>query len=112
MIFLQDLNISQEEIIKLISVVAIFYLPASLILIKFISKLKEAKIISGGIAIEGMTTVLFGFFAYAVNFFGIFLLFIFNSMGALASGSGKSSLLAKKLQDYKEEASTIDRDPS
>ena len=107
-IFLKDLSFSQEEIIKLVSLASLLYLPVSLIVIKLISKIKDAKIISGGIATEGITTIIFGLFAFVSNFASIFFLFIFNSMGALAAGSGKSSLLSKKLHKYREEASTID----
>jgi predicted MFS family arabinose efflux permease len=59
-------------------------------------------------AVEGIVTIIFGIFASAMNLLGLFMVMIIDSLGALALGSGKSALLAKKLKDYREEASTID----
>ena len=107
-LFLQDLSFSQEEIIGFISISAIAYLPLSIVIIKIIEKFKDLKITSGGIITEGLATIAFGILAPIASLLGIFLVMMVNSFGALSVGSGKSSILAGKLKNYKEEASTID----
>ncbi|MCK5475113.1 MAG: MFS transporter [Candidatus Pacebacteria bacterium] len=107
-LFLKDMSFSQEEIIKFIILASVAYFPLSVLVIKIIEKLKSRKIISGGILVEGTATIVFGIFANIMNLFGLFMIMIIDSLGALALGSGKSALLSKKLKNYKEEASTID----
>ncbi len=107
-LFLQDLSFSQEEIIRFISISAIAYLPLSIIIIKIIEKFRDLKIASGGIITEGLATVAFGILAPITNLLGIFLIMMVDSFGSLLVGSGKSAILAGKLKNYKEEASTID----
>ena len=107
-LFLQDLSFSQEEIIGFISISAIVYLPLSIVIIKIIEKFKDLKITGDGIITEGLTTIAFGILAPIASLPGIFFVMIINSFGALSVGSGKSSILARKLKNYKEEASTID----
>jgi MFS family permease len=107
-LFLENLYFSQEEIIKFIAIASITYLPLSVMVIKIIEKLKNRKIISGGMAIEGAATIVFGIFANVLSLLGLFIIMIIDSLGALALGSGKSALLSKKLKSYQEEASTID----
>ncbi len=107
-LFLEDMSYSQEEIIKFIAIASIAYLPLSIITIKIMGKLKSGKIISGGITIEGIATIILGLFASALNLLGFFAVMLVDSLGALMLGSGKSSLLCKKFKNYQEEASTID----
>jgi predicted MFS family arabinose efflux permease len=107
-LFLENLSFSREEIIKFIAIASIAYLPLSIITIKIMGKLKSGKIISGGITAEGIATIILGFLANALNLLGFFAIMLIDSLGALMLGSGKSSLLCKKLKNYQEEASTID----
>ena len=107
-LFLQDLHFSQEEIIKFISLASIAYLPLSIMAIKIIGKFKDAKIISGGMTVEGLITIMFGIFASVTNLIGMFFVMIVSSLSVLIMESGKSALLSKKLKKYQEEASTID----
>ncbi len=107
-LFLEDLSFSQNDVIKFIAIASVAYLPLSLIVIKIIGKLKNKKIISGGIAAEGFVTIMLGAFANVMNLFGFFVVMTVDSLGALAVGSGKSALLSRKLKDYQEEASVID----
>jgi len=107
-LFLQDLSFSQEEIIGFISISAIAYLPFSIATIKIIEKFKDLKITNGGIIAEGLATIAFGILTPIANLLGIFIVMTVNSFGALSVGSGKSSILARKFKNYKEEASTID----
>ena len=107
-LFLESISFSNEEIIKFIAIASIAYLPLSIITIKIMGKLRSEKIISGGITIEGIATVVLGLFASALNLLGFFAVMLIDSLGALMLGSGKSSMLCKKFKNYQEEASTID----
>ncbi|MEA2098484.1 MAG: MFS transporter [Patescibacteria group bacterium] len=107
-LFLENLYFSQEEVIKLIAIGSIVYFPLSIIVIKIMGKLKNVKIISSGMAIEGAVTIILGVFANVMNLLGLFTIMIIDTLGALLLGSGKSALLSKKLKNYQEEASTID----
>ena len=107
-LFLENMSFSNEEIIKFIAIASIAYLPLSIAAIKIMGKLRSGKIISGGIIIEGIATIVLGIFASALNLLGFFAVMLIDSLGALMLGSGKSSLLCKKFKNYQEEASTID----
>lgn len=107
-LLLKDLSYSQEEVIRFTSAVSFIYVPFSILVIKIMGKFHKAKIVSGGIAIEGVTAVILGAFYSSLNIGALFVLSILDSMGALALGSGKSAFFAKKLEDFREEASTID----
>ena len=107
-LFLESLYFSQEEIIKFIAIASIAYLPLSIVVIKIMGKLKNIKIISGGMVVEGSTTIILGIFANAMNLLGLFMVMMIDTLGALLLGSGKSALLSKKLKNYQEEASTMD----
>ena len=107
-LFLENLSFSQNDVIKFIAIASVAYLPLSVIIIKIIGKLKNKKIISGGIVAEGLVTIVLGAFANVMSLFGFFIVMTVDSLGALAVGSGKSALLSKRLKKYKEEASVID----
>lgn len=107
-LFLEELSFSQEDIIKFISIASFAYLPLSILVVKIIENIKNLEIINSGIILEGLVSVVFGAFARTMNFFGIFFMMLADSGGALALGSGKSSLIAEKFKNHKEEASTID----
>ena len=107
-LFLESLYFSQKEIIKFISISSIVYFPLSIVVIKIMGKLKNIKIISGGMAVEGTATIALGIFANVMNLLGLFIVMMVDTLGALLLGSGKSALLSKKLRKYQEEASTID----
>lgn len=107
-LFLEELSFSQEDIIKFISIASLVYLPLSILVIKIIENIKNTGIINSGIILEGLAAVVLGAFARTMNFLGIFFMILADSGGALALGSGKSSLLAEKFKNHKEEASTID----
>ena len=107
-LFLKDLSYSQNDIIRFISIVSIIYLPLSLLVIKTMGRLKTVRIISGGIIIEGIITAILGAFASIMNLLVIFLIMLVDSLSSLAIGSGKSSWLAMKLKNRREEAATLD----
>ncbi len=69
-LFLESISFSNEEIIKFIAIASIAYLPLSIITIKIMGKLKSEKIISGGITIEGIATIVLGLFASALSLLG------------------------------------------
>ncbi|MCK5466079.1 hypothetical protein KAI56_01095, partial [Candidatus Parcubacteria bacterium] len=66
------------------------------------------KIISGGMTVEGLITIMFGIFSSVTNLIGMFFVMIISSLSVLIMESGKSALLSKKLKKYQEEASTFD----
>ncbi|MCK4892082.1 MAG: MFS transporter, partial [Candidatus Pacebacteria bacterium] len=107
-LFLENMSFSQEEIIKFISIASVSYLPLSVIVIQIIGKLKNNKVISMGIVMEGFVTIILGLFASVISLLGLFTIMVFDSLGALSVGSGKSALLSKKLKNYQEEASVFD----
>ncbi|MBW6441275.1 MFS transporter, partial [Patescibacteria group bacterium] len=101
-LFMEDLSFSETDIIRFISIISVMYLPLSILLIKIIEKLRNKKIISGGIIIEGIVTIVLGIFASVMNLFGLFVLMMIDSLGAMAFASGKSSYLSKKFKDCQE----------
>lgn len=107
-LMLKDLSFSQDEIIKFASAISFIYVPFSIITIKLMGRFRKTKIVSAGIAIEGATAVAFGIFYSSLSYGLIFVLNILDSAGELATGSGKSAFFAKKLEGFREEASTID----
>lgn len=107
-LMLKDLSFSQDEIIRFASAISFIYVPFSIITIKLMGKFHKTKLVSAGIAIEGATAAAFGIFYSSLSYGAIFALNILDSAGELAMGSGKSAFFAKKLENFKEEASTID----
>jgi predicted MFS family arabinose efflux permease len=107
-LFLRDLSFSQEEIIRFMAAISFVYVPFSMLVIRLMGRLRKTKVVSAGIALHGLTALLFGAFYGALSYAAIFLLNILDAMGELAIGSGKSAYFAKKLEGFKEEASTID----
>lgn len=107
-LLLKDLSFSQDEIIGFTSAIAFVYVPFSILTIKLMEKMHKGKIAANGMIAEGIASILLGVFYFALSKGALFALNILDSMGALALGSGKSAFFAKKLADYKEEASTID----
>jgi len=107
-LLLKDLSFSQEEVIKFTSALSFVYVPFSILVIKLMGKFHKTKIVSGGIVLEGIAAMALGTFYSALSMGALFALNILDSMGALALGSGKSAFFAKKLDGFKEEASTID----
>ncbi|MFA7169514.1 MAG: MFS transporter [Candidatus Paceibacterota bacterium] len=107
-LLLRDLSFSQEEIIKFMSAISFIYVPFSLLVIKLMGKMRKRRIVTSGMIIEGAVSVALGAFYLFLSVGAIFILNILDSMGALALGSGKSAFFAKKLENFKEEASTID----
>jgi MFS family permease len=107
-LMLKDFSFPQSEVITFMSAISFVYVPFSILVIKTMGKFKKVKIVSGGIVLEGFTAVIFGIFYSALSHGAIFILNILDSMGELAMGSGKSAFFAKKLENFKQEASTID----
>jgi MFS family permease len=107
-LFLKDLSFSQDDIIKFASAASFVYIPFSILVIKIMGKFHKTKIVGAGIALEGATAIAFGALHGALSYGAIFALNILDSMGELASSSGKSAFFAKKLENFKQEASAID----
>ncbi len=107
-LFLENLSFSQNDIVGFIAIASIVYLPLSVVVIKIIGRLKNKRIISGGVVAEGFVTIALGAFANVMSLFGFFVVMTIDSLGTLAVGSGKSALLSKKFKEFQEEASVID----
>lgn len=107
-LLLKDLSFSQDDIIRFTAAISFVYVPFSILVIKLMGKFHKTKLVSGGITLEGMAAVIIGIGYSALTVGALFVLNILDSVGALVLGSGKSAFFAKKLDDFKEEASTID----
>lgn len=107
-LLLKDISFSEESIIRLVSALSFVYVPFSILVIKVMERFHKAEIASGGMILEGAVSIIMGAFSSVLSAGAFFILNILDSMGALALGSGKSAFFAKKLEKFKEEASTID----
>ncbi len=107
-LLLEDIYGSQAEAIKFASAAAFMYVPCSILAIRLMGVSHKTRLVGAGIAAEGLAAAVLGVFYSALSLGAIFLLNVLDSMGALVMGAGKSAFFAKKLDQYKEEASTID----
>lgn len=107
-LFLKDLNYSQNDIIGFFSLLSLVFIPLSWITIKFIGKISSYKNISFGVIADGVIFVIIGLWSSFLNLTQVFLLLLVDSMAGLMVGSGKSGMMAEKFAKFKEESSTID----
>lgn len=107
-LFLKELNYTQNDIIGFLSLLSLLFIPLSWIVIKFISKHSSYKNISLGSTISGVIFIIIGLWSNFLNLIQIFMFILFDTVAELMNGSGKSSMLAQKFAKFKEEASTID----
>jgi len=61
-LLLKDLSFTQEEIIRFTAAISFVYVPLSVLIIKLMGKLHKTKMVSGGIALEGLTAAIIGIF--------------------------------------------------
>ncbi|MFZ2970210.1 MAG: MFS transporter [Minisyncoccia bacterium] len=107
-LFLKDLNYSQNDIISFFSLLSLLFIPLSWIAIKFIGKISSLRNISFGVMADGIVFIIIGLWSSFLNSIGVFTLLLIDSIAGLMVGSGKSGMMAKKFVRFKEEASTID----
>lgn len=107
-LFLKDLNYSQNDIIGFFSLLSLVFIPLSWVAIKFIGKISSYKNISLGVIADGIIFIIIGLWSSFLNLVQVFLLLLADSIAGLMVGSGKSGMMAKKFAKFKEEASTID----
>lgn len=107
-LFLRDLNYSQNEIIGFFSLLSILFIPLSWFAIEFIGKNSSIRNISLGVVADGIIFILISIWSSFLSSIGMFTLLLVDSIAGLMVGSGKSGMMAKKFAKYKEEASTID----
>ena len=107
-LFLKNLEWSQNLILLFVSLLSLVFLPISLFAIKRIGKLKSQKNVFQGAAISGALSIVLGGLGVFANFYTIFLVKFGQSIGGLMSGSGRSGLLSQKLKEHPEEAGAID----
>jgi len=107
-LFLKDLNYSQNNIIAFLSLLSISFIPLSWITIKYIGKITSYKNIFIGVTLNGIIFIIIGFLSNLLNIIFLFILLLIDALAGLMAGSGKSGMIAQKFAKFKEEASTID----
>ncbi len=107
-LFLKDLNYSQNDIIGFFSLLSLVFIPLSWLAIKFIGKISSYKNISLGVITDGIVFIVIGLWSSFLNLVQVFLLLLVDTIAGLMVGSGKSGMMAEKFAKFKEEASTID----
>jgi MFS family permease len=107
-LFLKNLEWSQNQILVFASVLSLIFLPISLLVIKKLGKQKSEKNILEGSFVYGCFTILFGILVPFLNFCLVLILAIGKSVGGLMASSGRSGLLSQKLKETPAEAGAID----
>lgn len=107
-LFLKDLNYTQNDIIGFFSLLSLVFIPLSWLAIKFIGKISSYKNISFGVIADGIIFMVIGLWSSFLNLIQLFLLLLVDTIAGLMVGSGKSGMMAGKFARFKEEASTID----
>lgn len=107
-LFLKELNYGQGEIIGFISLISVLFIPLSWIAIMFIGKISSFRNVSYGVLASGIIFIIIGLWSNFLNYIGMFALVLIDQIAGLMAGSGKSGMMAKKFEKFKEEASTID----
>ena len=107
-LFLKDLNWSQNLIMFFISLLSLIFIPISFFVIKRIGKIKSEKNIFQGVIITGFFSIVLGGLGAFANFSTIFMAKLGQSIGEIMTGSGRSGFLSKKLKKCPEQASAID----
>jgi len=108
-LFLKDsLLWSQNLILIFASIFSFLFLPISLLIIKYLGRLRSEKNIFQGGLITGISSILFGALVPVLNFFSILLINFGRSIGSLITNSGRSGLISQKLKENPEEAGALD----
>ncbi len=107
-LFLKDINYTQNDIIGFFSILSLLFIPLSWITIKYSSKISSYKNISLGVIADGIIFIIIGLLTTVLNSALLFLLLLIDTAAGLMAGSGKSGMMAEKFAKLKEEASTID----
>ena len=107
-LFLKNLNWSQNQILIFGSLLSLLFLPISLFVISRVAKQKSEKNISRGVSITGFFSILVGSLVSILNFPLMLLMILGKSAGNLMTDAGRSGLISRKLEKYPEEAGTID----
>ncbi|HNY35833.1 MAG TPA: MFS transporter [Candidatus Pacearchaeota archaeon] len=106
-LFLKNINWSQNQILIFSSLISIVYLPLSYLVIKIIKK-KSVSNISYGSQIVGIFSIILGASVSFLNFYLAFIIMLGKNVGGLIANSGRSGLLTTKLKKYPEESAAID----
>lgn len=107
-LFLRELNWSQNQILFFNSLLSLIFLPISIWIIKQVSKFKSETNISRGSQITGVFSILLGGLVNVLNFSYLFFIMLGNYIGGLMTGAGRSGLLTTKLRKYPEESAAVD----
>lgn len=106
-LFLKNINWSQNQILIFSSLISLVYLPLSYLIIKIIKK-KSISNISYGSQIVGIFSIILGASVSFLNFYLAFIIMLGKNVGGLIANSGRSGLLTTKLKKYPEESAAID----
>jgi MFS family permease len=106
-LFLKNLQWSQNQILIFNSLLSLAYLPISYFIVKMIKK-KSVSNISYGSQIVGAFSFILGAFANFLNFYLVFAIMLGKNIGGLIANSGRSGLLTSKLKKYPEESAAVD----
>jgi MFS family permease len=107
-LFLRDLNWSQNFILFFISLLSLIFIPISFFVIKKIGKTGSGKNIFQGVIITGIFSIALGGLGALANFSTIFMAKFGQSIGGIMASSGRSGFLSRKLKECPEQASAID----
>jgi len=106
-LFLKNINWSQNQILIFSSLMSLVFLPLSYLVIKIIKK-KSTSNISYGSQIVGLLSIILGASVSFLNFYLIFIIMLGKNIGGLIANSGRSGLLTTRLKKYPEESAAID----
>ncbi|OGZ18802.1 MAG: hypothetical protein A2175_00785 [Candidatus Nealsonbacteria bacterium RBG_13_42_11] len=107
-LFLKNLNWSQNQILIFNSLLYLVFLPLSFWVIKQVARFKSETNISWGSQVAGFFSVVLGGLSTILNFSSLFLITLGTSIGGLIAEAGRSGLLSLKLKKYPEESAAID----
>jgi MFS family permease len=107
-LFLKNLGWSLNRILIFNSVLSIAFLPVSIWAIKQIGKFKSEINLSFGAQMAGLFSIALGTLSGVLNSFTMFLIMLGQNISSLVSNSGRSGLLATKLQKYPKESAATD----
>ncbi|MDD2696714.1 MAG: MFS transporter [Candidatus Pacebacteria bacterium] len=107
-LFLKNLDWSQNQILIFNSVLSLAFLPFSLWAIKRVARFKSEINICQGSQITGIFAFVLGSLASVLNFYSTSLIMLGSYLGGLMTFSGRSGLMTTKLKEYPEESAAVD----
>lgn len=107
-LFLKELNWSQNQILIFNSVLSLVFLPLSLWAIKRVARFRSEVNVCQGSQITGIFSFALGGLAGILNFYLTSLIMLGSYLGGLMTFSGRSGLMTTRLKEYPEESAAVD----